>query len=175
MSMTLISTVTVGSGGAATIDFNSIPQTFTDLLILCSARTTQSLEDDLRVRFNSDTASNYPFRSLFGTGTGSGSGNGTLNFAYLGAISGTAFTANTFANQSGYIPNYTGSSSKTLSTDSVSENNGTGATQLLVASRWTGTAAITTVTLSGASANLAQHSTASLYGITRGSGGATVS
>jgi len=174
VSMTLISTVTVGSGGAATIDFTSIPQTYTDLQILLSARSATTSEDDIRCRFNGDTASNYPFRSLYGTGASAGSGSGTLNFLYMGVTNSSTMTANTFSNHSLYIPNYTGSTSKSASSDSVDENNATGATQLLIASRWTGTAAITSITLSGASGNLAQYSTASLFGILKGSGGATV-
>jgi hypothetical protein len=35
---TLISSVTVGSGGAANIEFTSIPQTYTDLLYKISGR-----------------------------------------------------------------------------------------------------------------------------------------
>ena len=41
MTYTLISTVTVGAGGAASIDFNSIPGTYTDLLLVVSVRSTR--------------------------------------------------------------------------------------------------------------------------------------
>ena len=37
-----LSTVTVGAGGAASIDFTSIPSTYTDLQILCSLKTSYS-------------------------------------------------------------------------------------------------------------------------------------
>ena len=37
---TLISSVTVGAGGASSIDFTSIPSTYTDLLVKISARST---------------------------------------------------------------------------------------------------------------------------------------
>ena len=36
---TLISSVTVGAGGASSIDFTSIPATYTDLLVKFSLRT----------------------------------------------------------------------------------------------------------------------------------------
>ena len=162
----LISSVTVGAGGAATIDFTSIPGTYTDLAVLVSARSVASSEDDLRLRFNNDTGNNYVFRSLYGSGSGSGgSGTGTISFAYYGVIAGTSFTANTFTNMSAYIPNYAGSSYKSVSVDSVEENNATGTNALLIANIWNNTAAITSITISGASANLTQYSTAYLYGI----------
>ena len=41
-----IQTVTVGSGGAASIDFTSIPQTYTDLKIVLSARTNRANATD---------------------------------------------------------------------------------------------------------------------------------
>jgi hypothetical protein len=164
----LISSVTVGAGGAATIDFTSIPGTYTDLAVLVSARSVASSEDDLRLRFNNDTGNNYVFRSLYGSGSGSGgSGTGTISFAYYGVIAGTSFTANTFTNMSAYIPNYAGSSYKSVSVDSVEENNATGTNALLIANIWNNTAAITSITISGASANLTQYSTAYLYGISK--------
>jgi len=50
---TLISSVTVGSGGAATMTFSSIPQTYTDLLVRVSARNTSTSGSGLNMRFNS--------------------------------------------------------------------------------------------------------------------------
>jgi hypothetical protein len=38
----IIASVTVGSGGAANIEFTSIPATYTDLVVLFSARTDRS-------------------------------------------------------------------------------------------------------------------------------------
>jgi hypothetical protein len=162
----LISSVTVGSGGAASMEFTSIPSTYTDLMVLVTARSVASGEDDLRLRFNSDTGNNYVFRSLYGSGSGTpGSATGTISFNYLGLIAGTSFTANTFTNMSAYIPNYAGSTYKSVSVDAVEENNATLANALLIANIWNNTAAITSITISGASANLTQYSTAYLYGI----------
>jgi hypothetical protein len=41
-TMVKIDTVTVGSGGAASIEFTNIPQTYTDLQIVLSARSATS-------------------------------------------------------------------------------------------------------------------------------------
>jgi len=41
-NMVAIQTVTVGSGGAANIEFTSIPQTYTDLVVVLSLRNNRS-------------------------------------------------------------------------------------------------------------------------------------
>ena len=174
MTMTLIQTVTVGAGGASSIDFTSIPGTATDLLVVCSLRNTTN-ESGIRLRFNTDTGSNYPYRMLYGNGasatseTGTTTGIATYSAAYLSA------TANTYGNISFYIPNYAGSTNKSVSVDGVSENNATTAYQALTAGLWSNTAAITTVKVTAWSGTWAENSTASLYSVTKGSGGASVS
>jgi hypothetical protein len=171
MSMTLIQTVTVGAGGAASIDFTSIPQTYTDLVVKVSVRQTTGSFPTLFFYFNGLTT-NRSFRSLYGTGSSAISSNGTD--AIAGLTTGSSETANTFGSFDIYIPNYAGSTNKSASADGVSENNATTSYQFLVANLWSSTAAITSLTLL-TGGTLAQHSSASLYGITKGSGGATVS
>lgn len=162
-----IATTTVGSGGAATIDFTSIPQTYTDLIIKISGRLepTSGLLNT-RVRFNSDTGTNYQWRRLYGDGsaTGSDSGNTQTNIL-TGITPGSTTTSNTFSNVEIYIPNYTSSNQKSISVDSVSENNSTTSYLEFIAGLWTGTAAINNVTVYQGTFNFAQYSTATLYGI----------
>lgn len=169
MTMTLVQTVTVGSGGAASIDFTSIPQTMTDLVLVLSGAGT----GDIKIKFNG-SGSLASRRSLSGNGSSVASGNGTDGYA---GRSNAAGIANTFGNTVIYIPNYAASTYKSYSVDSVDENNGTTAYQILVAGLWSNTAAITSIELSdyGSSLNFSQYSTATLYGILKGSGGATVS
>ena len=73
-TMTALSTVTVGAGGAATISFSSIPQTYTDLKIVFSGRSarTASAYDSLFVKFNSTTTT-YAGRRLYGENGSAGS------------------------------------------------------------------------------------------------------
>jgi len=173
MTMTLVSTVTVGSGGAASIDFTGIPQTGTDLLVVYSLRDTDaSTVINLTVSFNGSFA-NHSWKYLRGDGSTAASGGSTGSSEYA-RIPGAGATSNTFGNGSLYIPNYTGSTNKSLNFDSVAENNGTSSWQQITAGLWSNTAAINRITLSGWTA-LAQYSTASLYTITKGSGGATAS
>ena len=171
----LIQTVTVGAGGAASIDFTSIPQTGTDLLLVVSARSQNAIiYDSLFFGFNGSN-SNFSARYLRADGSSPFS-NTWSNAVSDASATGNSATANTFGNFQLYIPNYTGSTNKSLSIDSVTENNATNAYQYLHAGLWANTAAITSLNfVIGGGGNVGQHSTASLYLITKGSGGASVS
>jgi hypothetical protein len=168
---TLISSVTVGSGGASSIDFTSIPATYTDLLVKFSTRSVNvsGNYDQLSVQFNGSTASNYSARLLYGLGTGTpGSvSSGTVgSMIYTGYSTTANATASTFANAEIYIPNYTSSNAKSVSVDFVSENNATDAIAGLNAGLWSLTNAVTSIKLATVSTfNFAQYSTAYLYGI----------
>jgi len=167
---TLISSVTVGSGGAANIEFTSIPATYTDLVVKLSARTTRNTGDanSIKVTFNSST-SGYTYKILLGTGSVATSTDQTAFFTNASwggyANQNTGTTANTFSSHELYIPNYAGSNNKSLSTDSVTENNSSSAYAALVSSLWSNSAAITSITLAPDGFDFVQYSTAYLYGI----------
>jgi len=60
-----IQTVTVGSGGAADIEFTSIPATYKHLQIRVLCRGTEASENkNITFRFNSYTGTNYTFHNL---------------------------------------------------------------------------------------------------------------
>ena len=164
-----IETVTVGSGGAASITFSAIAADWTDLVILFSFRSAAGGSSAGKITFNT-SGGTYTRRRL--GGDGSSAFSDTPAFDYT--INDSARTANTFANGSIYIANYRSAVAKSYSTDSVNENNATGAVQTLYAGLWSGTDPITSITLQDqAVANLVEFSSASLYGITRGSDGTT--
>jgi hypothetical protein len=163
-----IYTQTVGSGGAATVTFNNIPQTFTDLKLVASARTSRSaLADDFGIRFNSQTTT-YSVTAIQGSGTAASSfrvtGSSTVSNLI---IDGNTATANTFASTEAYIPNYTSTNFKSITVESVQESNGAESYMRLVAGLWQNTAAITSISLIPDN-NFLQYSTFTLYGITRG-------
>lgn len=165
----LIQTITVGAGGAASIDFTSIPQTYTDLVILITGRTNQAATiSNLLLQFNGDTAANYNSYDMWGNGSAV-QNDTALSAAYIYAgpvLSGSVSSTSIFGNAAAYIPNYTGSTSKPVSIDGVTEDNSTTRYTVFHAGRWSGTAAITSIKIfSGGSANLVQYSSASLYGI----------
>jgi hypothetical protein len=174
--MTLISTVTVGSGGAAEFVFDSLPQNFTDLYIVHSTRQSGGVSfAGVNTQFNSN-ATNNTSRRLYGTGSATASDNQAPGVAIpTGDANAASSTSNTFTTVTMYVPNYTGNTFKSTSSESVSENNATQAFQFIVAGLLSNTAAITRVAISSTNGNFVQHSSASIYGITKGSGGATVS
>tara|TARA_R110001606_G_scaffold102687_1_gene225142 strand:+ start:398 stop:910 length:513 start_codon:yes stop_codon:yes gene_type:complete len=162
----LIQTVTVGAGGAASIEFAGIDQTGVDLALLLSTRQDAFAHNQIIMRFNSDSGSNYSFVELTGSGSSASSDSASTTSARIKAASpGPSETANTFGSSNVLISNYTSSSAKSISSDSVTENNATAAYQSMTANTWTGTTAITTITLTGDGANFVEHSTASLFKI----------
>jgi hypothetical protein len=173
-TMTLIASSTVGSGGAASIDFTSIPSTYTDLKIVWSLRSnsTSGNFEYCLFQFNGDTAANYSSRAVGGNGSVAYSGTRiSENYIYAGTSSSGANdandTANTFSNGDIYIPNYRSSNQKSTSVDTVVENNTTAANMALSAGIWTGTAAITSIKMIPNGSNWVQYSTAYLYGISK--------
>jgi hypothetical protein len=169
--MRLIESKTLATA-AASIEFTSIPQTFTDLVAVCSLRLdVDSLV--INIRFNVDTGSNYSSRRLQGDGSAATSVSRTSETSLETLLSGfSSSTSNTFSNSSLYIPNYTGSTAKSVSVDAVTENNATFSQQIIQAGIWTGTAPITSMSFTRlAGGNLVAGSIISLYGILKGSDG----
>jgi hypothetical protein len=140
-----IATVEVGSGGAANIEFTSIPGTYTDLAIAFSIRSA-----------------NYVYKRLLGSGSAASSAGG--DDYIIDVVQGDNATADTFGSEYIYIPNYAGSTYKSVSNDFVGENNGTLAYMGFMAFLWESTSAITSIKLSG-NGSLKQYSSATLYGI----------
>lgn len=160
-----IASVTVGSGAPQSIDFTSIPSTYTDLVIKASVRKLESGGSvNLQMLFNGST-SGYAQKALFGDGSTatSASDNTELSFMYVTSASNTS---NTFNNAEIYIPNYAASTNKSVSVDSVTENNTQANIMTLMAGLWSNSAAINQITLRVYSPNtLTQNSTFTLYGI----------
>jgi hypothetical protein len=162
------STVTVGASPQASIEFTSIPATYTDLFVVLSGRgNNAAVNVSLQMQFNNDTASNYNYKAIQGAGSGSPNSFGSTGTnIFCSSMPSANSTSSTFGNVGIYIPNYAGSTQKSVSIDSVGENNATEAYANIVAGLWTGTAAITSIKFTLYSSNsFVQYSTASLYGI----------
>jgi hypothetical protein len=167
-NMELITSVTVGSGGVASVTLpatGTIPATYTDLKVVVSSRSARGggqVSDGVAIQFNGST-SNLSMRYLDGNGSSAGSSTDT---AIWTRTSASGATASTFGNAEFYIPNYTSSSFKSVSVDGVSENNATSAFAMLSAGLWSNTAAITSIRLVSINAeNFVEGSTFYLYGI----------
>jgi hypothetical protein len=174
----LIATTTVGSGGAGSIVFSSIPQTFTDLKVVVSVRSSTTAAntgnyDPFGLQFNSSN-SGYTARELYGSGSAAASASLTTMTSFIGVtvarltdggINNSNSTASAFSSVDLYIPNYTSANNKSFSMDFVEEQNQTANYGGLIAGLWSNTTAITSVSLFLKDGNFVQYSSASLYGI----------
>jgi hypothetical protein len=161
----IIASATVGSGGAASIDFTSIPATYTDLALKLSTRSTGTDPDRDSVlyamKFN-NTSTTYTGKTLRATAVASSFSGG-----FYGYTAASNFTASTFDNTDYYIPNYAGGNQKSFSIDNSDEQNVASydSTLGLIVGLWDGTDAINRITFTLDDGNFAQYSTAYLYGI----------
>jgi hypothetical protein len=155
-----IATVTVGGGGAATVDFTSIPSTYTHLQIRGIAYCNSGVS--LRLRINSDSGSNYSTHYLNGNGSSTGAGGAASQTSMFAGSAGN--TANIFGGNVIDILEYTSTSKyKTIRTLSGIDSNGGGFVQFM-SGAWLNTSAITSIAIYGES-DLNQYSSFALYGI----------
>lgn len=161
----LIASSTLASA-ASSIDFTSIPSTYTDLVVKLSVRaTTASTDDQLRIKFNGNAVgTNFSLRGIQGTGSSVSSGTSTTGWI-VGGINANTSTASTFTNVELYLPNYAGSNYKSMSVDSAMENNATTAYAEMNAVLFSNTTAISSLSFLLPSNNLAAYSSAYLYGV----------
>lgn len=153
------------SSPQGSLDFQNIPSGYTDLKVVVSSRTNYSSFLDLNMYFNGNASSGYSYIRLFGDG-GTASSNGSSSAGVIpGATLGTAQTANTFASNEFYIPNYTSSNYKSVSADGVTENNSSASYATFTAGLSTLTSAITRITFGLGAGNFVAGTTATLYGV----------
>lgn len=165
-----IYTQNIGSGGATTVTFNNIPQTFTDLKLVITARSNGSgFYDNLLVTVNGSTSS-YSFVRLFGDGAGNVYSDkfSSQSFIYAGEVNGSAAIANSFGNMQCYFANYSSSNYKQILTDNQNVTNATTSYTGQHSCLWSNTAAITSMSFTVGGNTFQQYSTFSLYGITKG-------
>jgi hypothetical protein len=162
-----LNSATVGAGGAASVTFSSIPQTYTDLVVKVSARSSRaSDEDGLAIGLNGTGSTSW----LFLSGNGSSASAGTsasLGFggAFVGRIPATNATANTFGNAEIYVSNYAAAKTKSSFVDAATENNASTAYISILGNYYSSTTAVTSIIVLASNANLVQNSTITLYGI----------
>ena len=157
-----IASYTVGSGGVPSVSFLNIPQTYTDLVLKMSGRTTRAaVYGEMFMRFNGETTG-YSAKVIEATGSGSGSYSET---SIRVEFNGDTSTAGIFGNAEFYIFNYSAGKYKSVSLDSVTENNGTAVDSFFKAHIWANTAPITQIEIGFGSGVISQYSTFHLYGI----------
>jgi hypothetical protein len=162
-----IATVTVGSGGAANIEFTSIPGTYQHLQIRMISRLAAGTLPSVSLEFNDSSASSYAYHILRGSGSAASAEAGTSQTSAMCVTSaGGAQTASVFSGVVTDILDYASTTKNTtVRTLSGADFNGTGWIDMWSA-LWANTAAVTKIRIfhSGAS-NFSQHTTAALYGV----------
>lgn len=164
-----IATVTVGSGGASSVDFTSIPSTYKHLQVRWLARNASNSPfqaSTLFLRMNSDTSSTYWNHGLVVDGSSvvsfSQSNTGYMNI--IEAIANDA-TANIFTAGVLDILDYADTNkNKTARSFFGVDKNGSGKASLYSGS-WPSTSAISSLSFIPQTSPLQQYSTFALYGI----------
>ena len=166
----LIGSTTLNGTTATTIDFTSIPATFTDLVLVSYA--CSSIDGrDFRFRFNSDTATNYSYTYLGGyTSATSGRTTG-LTYGMSGNFIGTSsvYPVAVITHIFDYANTTTYKTCLTRHNQSQANVNSTYTEVIAQATLWRKTPeAINTITLSLNTSTFASGSVFKLYGIQAG-------
>lgn len=161
-----IASVTVGSGGSSSIDFTSIPSTYTDLMIKASLRTSAGTSYGVGYLKINGSGDNQSQRRLYGDGSGTGTdGQSNATYVPLALINGAGSTSNTFGSVDIYFSNYLSNNAKSFYCDSVGENNATTIYMQILAGLWSPSTQAPITSISLIAGDFVQHSTATLYGI----------
>lgn len=97
-----IETKTIGTA-VASVTFSSIPQTYTDLVMVFSGSSVSGGEDSISIQFNGDTTTNYSYTLLSGDGSSAYSNRGSSTTFIAGAL----ITHLTITNSIWNVFNYT--------------------------------------------------------------------
>lgn len=162
-----IATVTL-SGTQATIDFNSIPSTYKHLQIRGISRSSNASNyADVRLRFNSDTGSNYSFHYLYGDGAGVGAvGSATQTFIFGAETAANSSASGIFGVSVIDILDYASTNkNKTIRSLNGLDRNGSGYVYMHSGAWYNSSTAISSISLSLDAGSFAQYSHFALYGI----------
>jgi hypothetical protein len=161
--MESIATITVGSGGASSIEFTSIPGTYQHLQLRAVLLVTTANNPGLRLGNASvDSGANYRSHHLWGNGSGAFSNDQSQTSMMCNYNPSTSYPSAQITDVLDYAST---SKYKTTRTFAGSDTNGGTSEVAMWSGLWMSTAAVTHVALVPASGNFAQYSTAALYGV----------
>ena len=154
-----ITTQTLGTT-TASVTFGSIPQTYTDLVLVCFANyATGAAVGSIQLQFNGDTASNYSWIYMSGTGSSAVSGVGNNASVAVGGSGGSS-SGGYFGTGITEIYNYSNTTTYKSVLARADADNGAQAW----CSMWRNTNAISSILIYGPY-SFASNSTFTLYGI----------
>ena len=153
---TPIASITLGAN-ATSVTFSSIPQTYTDLIVIVNGRTDG--DENIRLQFNSDTSNNYSVTALYGNGsTVTSNRQSNTGSIGIGGISSGSDEQGTVVVQ---IFNY---SNTTTNKTVITRANNSTYVQLRTGTRRS-TEAISGITLTADATTFLSGATFNLYGI----------
>jgi len=156
-----LATVTL-TGSVSEVVFVGIPAGYKHLQL--RAFTFGSVVDEnLRLRFNGDTASDYSRHSLNSNNTSTALSYATAPESYIG-IGGVGNTTYAYVSINDILDYANVTKFKTVRSSNGIDRNGAGYVSLM-SGNWRDTAAVTSITISPASGTLAQYSSYALYGV----------
>jgi hypothetical protein len=167
-SYSSIATQTVGSGGASSITFNSIPSTYTHLQIRMLARATDN-NTIVYGRFNGSGV-NYARHNIYANGS-SATANATTSTdaSFFGTCSPNAVNSSMFGTSIIDILDYANTNkNKTVRSLAGSDHNATAGFDgwfYLQSGLWADTSAINSINLFAGAGSFAQYSSFALYGV----------
>jgi hypothetical protein len=159
----------VVTANVATVTFNSIPQNYTDLILISSPVSTTGTNTFLTLRYNEDSGSNYS--STIMRGNGSTTGGVSLSNTSVSYIS-YSNEVSTTAGRSIIITQLQNYSNSTTNKTSITRNNDSALITEEIISLWRNTSPITSITIDmdASGDTIAIGSTFNLYGIQEGGG-----
>jgi len=163
-----LATVTVPSGGVASITFAGIPNTYKHLQIRSMFRSgTAGSEDSVIMRFNGDSGNNYSYHFLFGNGSSANaSATSSTSLIYPWAVPAASFLANSFGVQIIDLLDYANTTkNKTTRTLAGYDDNSTGGRIALTSGAWYNTSAVNSISITTGGSSIAQHSQFTLFGV----------
>jgi hypothetical protein len=153
---TPIASITLGAN-ASSVTFNSIPQTYTDLVLVFGGITTSATTQNIWCTYNSDSSSLYSWTRMVGDGSSASSARATGQTYQI--ITDTGLT------QMNSITHFMNYSNTTTNKTAISRSNSSGFRTSLYVDLYRSTNAISSITLTMSSDNFASGSTFNLYGI----------
>jgi hypothetical protein len=147
----LISSNVLGTN-TNSVTFSSIPATYTDLVLVLSARGARTVANDrIRVTINGSTSAIYSALSLYGSGSNDAvsQNQGANDSSYFdGNYFSTDYdTTNVFGSGEFYFPNYTASQNKPISGFNAEERASTASNLGVSAALFRSTDAISSITV----------------------------
>lgn len=153
---TALANITLGAS-ASTVTFSSISGAYRDLVLVSqNTQGTGATSAGLRLRFNGDTASNYPYVNMAGNGSATSSGSGTLTEVVGGLVDPA---------QSIVIYNILDYAATDKHKVVLVRGDNSAVNTVATVVRWASTSAITTILAYPTSGTFAAGSTFALYGV----------